>query len=64
VLVFEDLIDSGYIVKPKQLNLEETKFVISKLAKWHATSFCLGKNVRKIKNFFPNKTHNNFSFAE
>jgi Ecdysteroid kinase-like family len=43
VLVFEDLAVRGYASKSTMLNLEETKAVILKLAKWHATSFYIGK---------------------
>jgi Ecdysteroid kinase-like family len=43
VIVLEDLTERGYIVKPSPLNLEETKMIISKLAKWHATSYYMGQ---------------------
>lgn len=46
VLVFEDMTMHGFGVSAGTLNFEGTKFVASKLAKFHATSFYMGKDVR------------------
>jgi hypothetical protein len=48
VLVFEDMTMHGYGVSSGTLNFESTKFVAAKLAKFHATSFHMGKHVRNF----------------
>jgi Ecdysteroid kinase-like family len=42
-LVFEDLVERGYQPKTSLLNFEEMKMVMTKIGKWHATSYYLGK---------------------
>ncbi|XP_053658093.1 uncharacterized protein LOC128707170 [Anopheles marshallii] len=41
VMVFEDITKNGYEMKIKQLDLEESKVVFAKLARWHAASMFL-----------------------
>lgn len=48
VLVFEDMTMHGYGVSSGTLNFEGVKFVAKKLAKFHATSFYMGKQVRNL----------------
>lgn len=46
VLVFEDMTMHGYGLSSGTLDLDGTKFVAAKLAKFHATSFYMGFDVR------------------
>ncbi|XP_035890993.1 uncharacterized protein LOC118502651 [Anopheles stephensi] len=41
VMVFEDITKRGYEMKTKQLDLEESKIVFGKVARWHAASMSL-----------------------
>lgn len=49
VLVFEDVSSHGYGVSAGQLNFEGTKFVAGKLAKFHAASLYLERDVGRIE---------------
>ncbi|XP_055915093.1 uncharacterized protein LOC129948211 [Eupeodes corollae] len=41
-IIFEDIVPKGYeVLRDRQLNLEETKATLTKLAKWHAVSYKL-----------------------
>lgn len=46
MLVFEDMTMHGYGLSSGTLNLDGTMFVAAKLAKFHATSFYMGNDVR------------------
>lgn len=48
VLVFEDAAVNGYGVSSGPLHLDGTKFVASKLAKFHAASVYLNHDVRVV----------------
>lgn len=48
VLVFEDAAVHGYGVSSGPLHLDGTKFVASKLAKFHAASVYLDHDVRMV----------------
>lgn len=48
VLVFEDMTMHGYGLSSGPLNFDSVKFVATKLAKFHAASLYLGKDVRKL----------------
>ena len=48
VLVFEDVTQSGYGLSSGPLNIDGTKFVASKLAKFHAASVYLDRDVSKF----------------
>uniref|UniRef100_A0A182JZS2 CHK domain-containing protein n=1 Tax=Anopheles christyi TaxID=43041 RepID=A0A182JZS2_9DIPT len=50
VMVFEDITKHGYEMKVKQLNLEESKVVFAKLARWHAASMYLVDTMPEMKN--------------
>jgi hypothetical protein len=45
VLVFEDASVNGFGMSSGPLNLEGTKFVVAKLAKFHAASIYLDRDV-------------------
>lgn len=45
LFVFEDVSLAGYKTPEKPLDFEETKFVTSKLAKFHAASMCTDSDV-------------------
>lgn len=46
VMIFEDLVPLGYsVVRDRSVSLEELKAVFSKLAKWHAVSMKIIKEV-------------------
>ena len=47
VMVFEDITKQGYEMKVKQLDLEESKVVFAKVARWHAASMHLVDTVSK-----------------
>lgn len=48
VLVFEDATKQGYGLSSGPLNIDGVKFVASKLAKFHAASVYLDRDVRLI----------------
>lgn len=50
VMVFSDLSVRGYTVKPSQMNLEESKMLYTKLARWHAASTYLVDSMPVLKN--------------
>jgi Ecdysteroid kinase-like family len=43
LLVFEDLTERGYHPKTSLLDFDEMKMVMTKIAKWHAATYYLGK---------------------
>lgn len=45
VLVLEDVTMNGYGLSLEPLNYEETLFVTSKIAKWHAASMFMDRDV-------------------
>lgn len=45
MLVLEDVTTNGYELSVGPLNYEETKCVASKLAKWHAASMFMDRDV-------------------
>uniref|UniRef100_A0A182N4H0 CHK domain-containing protein n=1 Tax=Anopheles dirus TaxID=7168 RepID=A0A182N4H0_9DIPT len=49
VMVFEDITKHGFEMKTKQLDLEESKVVFGKLARWHAASMFLADTLPEIK---------------
>lgn len=49
VMVFEDITKQGFEMKTKQLDLEESKVVFAKLARWHAASMFLVDTLPEIK---------------
>lgn len=48
VLVFEDVTAHGFGLSSGPLNFEGTKFVAKKLAKFHAASMFLDRDVRNL----------------
>uniref|UniRef100_A0A8W7PNE3 CHK kinase-like domain-containing protein n=1 Tax=Anopheles coluzzii TaxID=1518534 RepID=A0A8W7PNE3_ANOCL len=50
VMVFEDITKQGYEMKVKQLDLEESKVVFAKVARWHAASMHLVDTLPEMKN--------------
>lgn len=44
-MVFSDLAVRGYTVKSGQMDLEESKMLYAKLARWHAASTYLADSV-------------------
>uniref|UniRef100_A0A1Q3FRF5 Putative ecdysteroid kinase n=1 Tax=Culex tarsalis TaxID=7177 RepID=A0A1Q3FRF5_CULTA len=49
MMVFSDLSVRGYTVKPSQMDLEESKMMYTKLARWHATSTFLVDSMPMLK---------------
>uniref|UniRef100_A0A182P7B0 CHK domain-containing protein n=1 Tax=Anopheles epiroticus TaxID=199890 RepID=A0A182P7B0_9DIPT len=49
VMVFEDITKHGYGMKVKQLDLEESKVVFGKVARWHAASMYLVDTMPEMK---------------